>query len=268
MRKVGIVGLGAIGKVLCRALDEGQVAMELVAVAEVDREKASAFLRTLKRPPAMVGLDELIERSDLVIEAAGQEALREIAPKALGKGKDLMVLSVGGLLGQEAWFRLAEEKGCRIFVPSGAIAGLDGVKAACQGSVRSVTLVTRKPPQSLAGAPFVLERGIDLSALQEETVLFEGSAREACAAFPVNVNVAAALSLAGIGPEKTRVKIVAVPGSQRNVHQIEVEGEFGRLTVEVENVPSEANPRTSKLAAFSAIATLQGIVSAISVGTA
>lgn len=267
MRKVGIVGLGAIGKVICRALDEGQVAMELVAVAELDREKASAFVRTLKRPPAMVGLDELVERSDLVIEAAGQEALREIAPKALGKGKDLMVLSVGGLLGQEAWFRLAEEKGCHIYVPSGAIAGLDGVKAACQGSVRSVTLVTRKPPQALAEAPFVLERGINLSALQEETVLFEGSAREACAAFPVNVNVAAALSLAGIGPEKTRVKIVAVPGSQRNVHQIEVEGEFGRLTVEVENVPSEANPRTSKLAYLSAIATLQGIVSAMSVGT-
>ena len=267
MRKVGIVGLGAIGKVICQALDEGQVTMELVAVAEVDLQKASTFVRTLRRPPAILDLDELIERSDLVIEAAGQEALREIAPKALGKGKDLMVLSVGGLLGQEVWFRLAEEKGCRIYVPSGAIAGLDGVKAACQGSVRSITLVTRKPPQALARAPFVLERGIDLNTLKEETVLFEGSAREACAAFPVNVNVAAALSLAGIGPEKTRVKVVAVPGSRRNVHQIEVEGEFGQLKVEVENVPSEANPQTSKLAYFSAIATLQGIVRAMKVGT-
>lgn len=267
MWKVGVVGLGAIGQAICQALDEGKVAMKLVAVAELDWEKAFTFVRTLQRSPAILDLDELIERSDLVIEAAGLEVLREIAPKALGKGKDLMVLSVGGLLGQEAWFRLAEVKGCRILVPSGAIAGLDGVKAACQGSVRSVTLVTRKPPRALAGAPFVVERGIDLTTLTEETVLFEGSAREACVAFPANVNIAAALSLAGIGPDKTWVKIVAVPGSQGNVHQIEVEGEFGRLKVEVENVPSEANPQTSKLAYFSAVATLKGISGTLGLGT-
>lgn len=178
-----------------------------------------------------------------------------------------MVLSVGGLLGRASWFQLAEEKGCHIYIPSGAIAGLDGVRAACQGAVRSVTLITRKPPHTLAGAPYVVERGIDLSTLQEETVLFEGSARDACAAFPANVNVAATLSLAGVGPERTRVKVVAVPGSQKNVHQIEVEGEFGKLTVEVENVPSDANPRSSKLAYLSAMGTLKGIVAGTKIGT-
>jgi aspartate dehydrogenase len=267
MRQVGIVGLGAIGQALGRAIDDGRIAMELVAVTELDAAKAVTFIRTLRRPPALVELDDLIERSDLVIEATSQEALQTIVPRTLARGRDLMVLSVGGLLGRASWFQLAEEKGCHIYIPSGAIAGIDGVRAACQGAVRSVTLITRKPPHTLAGAPYVVERGIDLSTLQEETVLFEGSARDACAAFPANVNVAATLSLAGVGPERTRVKVVAVPGSQKNVHQIEVEGEFGKLTVEIENVPSDANPRTSKLAYLSAMATLKGIVAGTKIGT-
>lgn len=267
MLKVGVVGLGAIGQAICRAIDDGKIAVQLVAVTELDLKKASAFTGTLRRPPDVVSLDELVERSDLVVEAASQEALQQVAPKTLEKGKDLLVLSVGGLLGREEWFRLAGEKSCRLHVPSGALAGLDGVKAACEGEVRSVTLVTRKPPQALAQAPYVLEHKLDLGSLQQETVLFEGSAREACAAFPANVNVAAALSLAGIGLERTRVKIVAVPGSQRNVHDVEVEGEFGLLRVHVESDPSELNPRTSKLAPLSAIATLRRIVSQTKVGT-
>jgi aspartate dehydrogenase len=266
-RKVGVVGLGAIGQALARAIDDGTIAMELVAASELDETKAVAFLNTLKRPPALVALEELIARSELVIEATTQAALQTIVPKTLARGKDLMVLSVGGLLGRAHWFQLAEEKGCHIYIPSGAIAGLDGVRAACQGAVGSVTLITRKPPQAFAGVAYVAERGIDLNALPEETVLFEGAARDACAAFPANVNVAATLSLAGIGAERTHVKIVAVPGSASNVHQIEVVGEFGKLAVEVENVPSEANPRTSKLAYLSAFATLQAIAAGTKVGT-
>ncbi len=266
-RKVGVVGLGAIGQALARAIDDGRIAMELVAASELDEAKGVAFLNTLKRPPTLVALEELIARSELVIEATTQAAVQTIVPKTLAQGKDLLVLSVGGLLGRAHWFQLAVEQGCHIFIPSGAIAGLDGVRAACQAAVDSVTLITRKPPQAFAGVSYVVERGIDLRALQAETVLFEGSARDACAAFPANVNVAATLSLAGIGAERTRVKIVAVPGSSINVHQIEVVGEFGTLTVEVENVPSEANPRTSKLAYLSAIATLEGIVAGTKVGT-
>jgi aspartate dehydrogenase len=165
-----------------------------------------AFLHTLKRPPALVALEELIARSELVIEATTQAALQMIVPKTLAQGKDLMVLSVGGLLGRAHWFQLAEEQGCHIYIPSGAVAGLDGVRAACQAAVDSVTLITRKPPQAFAGVSY-------------------------------------------------------------NVHQIEVRGEFGRFTVEVENVPSEANPRTSKLAYLSAFVTLERIAATTSIGT-
>jgi aspartate dehydrogenase len=163
------------------------------------------------------------------------------------------------------WTRLAEKHGCRILVPAGAIAGLDGVKAAREGAITSVTMETRKPPRGLAGAPYIEERHIDLDAIREETLIFEGPATEAVKAFPANVNVVAALSLAGIGPERTRIKLFATPGQQRNQHRITVEGEFGRLVIEVENVPS-ANPRTGVLSYLSAIAMLRELGAPLRVG--
>ena len=152
-------------------------------------------------------------------------------------------------------FAILEQDEFDLFA-SGAIAGLDGVRGAVVGRVDSVTLTTRKPPKGLAGAPYVVERGIDLDALTEETVIFEGTAREACKGFPTNVNVSAALSLAGVGPDRTRVRIIAVPGGRFNQHRIEVRGEFGRLAVEIENVPSATNPRTGLLSIYSSIAFL------------
>jgi aspartate dehydrogenase len=176
------------------------------------------------------------------------------------------VLSVGGLVGVlDEWAALAEKHGGRILVPSGAIAGLDGVKGAREAAITSVTMETRKPPRGLAGAPWIEEQGIDLDAIREETLIFEGPAGEAVRAFPANVNVVAALSLAGIGPERTRIKIYAVPGQRHNQHRIAVEGEFGRLTIEVENVPSE-NPRTGKLSYLSAIAMLRELGSPTRIG--
>jgi aspartate dehydrogenase len=163
---------------------------------------------------------------------------------------------VGGLLGHEEWFREAETRGCNILITSGAIAGLDGVRGAAVGRVESVTLTTRKPLGGLAGAPYVVENKIDLEALEEETLIFQGTAREACRAFPSNVNVSAALSLAGIGPDRTHVRVIAVPGGVFNQHRIEVAGEFGRLAVEIENVPSATNPRTGLLSIYSSIAML------------
>jgi aspartate dehydrogenase len=141
-------------------------------------------------------------------------------------------------------------------VASGAIAGLDGVRGAVVGQVDSVTLTTRKPPKGLAGAPYLVDHGIDLDSLTKDTVVFDGTAREACRGFPTNVNVSAALSLAGVGPDRTRVQIIAVPGGTFNQHRIEVRGEFGRLTVEIENVPSATNPRTGLLSIYSSIACL------------
>jgi aspartate dehydrogenase len=215
---------------------------------------------------APLPLEALIERSDVIVEAATQAALRQFGPAVLGAGKHLMVLSVGALVGVlDDWARLAEKHGCRILIPSGAIAGLDAIKGAREGAISAVTMETRKPPRGLAGAPGIIEQRIDLDAIREPTVVFEGPATEAVRAFPANVNVVAAVSLAGIGPERTRIRIWADPAAERNRHRVTVEGEFGRLTVEIENVPS-ANPRTGKLSYLSAIAMLRELGAAVRVG--
>src|SRR5262245_58887782 len=140
MKQVGIVGLGAIGKPLCRALDAGIGGLALAAATARDRAKGEAFLKTLTRPKPFLALDELIAASDLVVEASTQGHLEEIAPKTLAAGKDLVVLSCGALLRHKEWVDLAEANRCRIHVPSGAICGLDGVKGARAGAVTNVTL--------------------------------------------------------------------------------------------------------------------------------
>jgi aspartate dehydrogenase len=264
--RVGVVGLGAIGRAVCRALGDGLPGLELAAATARDRERGERFLKSLTRPAPWLSLDELVEASDLVVEASTQAHLQEIAPKALGAGRDLVVLSCGALLGRQDWVDLATRRGCRIFVPSAAIAGLDGVKGARIGAITSVTMETRKPPRGLAGAPWIEQHHIDLDAITDETLVFEGSAAEACRAFPANVNVVAALSLAGIGPEKTRIKVYAAPAQTMNHHRITVEGEFGRLRIEVENIPSE-NPRTGRLSYLSTIALLRDLGATLRVGT-
>ena len=204
----------------------------------------------------MLDVQGLVRASGLVVEAATGKALEEIVPACLRHGKDVFVLSVGGLLDHDEWFREAQARGCGILIATGAIAGLDGVRGATVGRVDSVTLTTRKPPGGLAGVPYLVEGGMSLDGLTEETLVFEGTAREACRGFPMNVNVSAALSLASVGPDRTRVRIIAVPGGRFNEQRIEVRGEFGRLTIEVENVPSATNPRTGLLSIYSSIAFL------------
>ncbi len=265
-RAVGIIGLGVIGRQLCGALDAGIRGLHLAGAVARDRRRAESFLGTLASKPPFLSLDDLIAGSDLLVEASTQAHLTEFASKVLGAGRDLVVLSCGALLGRSDWVALAESTGARIYVPSAAIAGLDGVKGARVGAVASVTMETRKPPRGLAGAPWIEQQRIDLDALTAETLIFEGPATEACRAFPANVNVLAALSLAGIGPELTRTRIFAVPGLTMNRHRIQVVGEFGRLTVEVENVPSE-NPRTGKLAYLSTIAFLRELGATLRVGS-
>jgi len=258
MLKIGIVGMGVIGRRVAEAVSRTIPGITLVGVSARRPETAAGF--------PVLPLDALIERSDLIVEAATQAALREFGPAVLGAGKHLMVLSVGALVGVlDEWARLAEKHGCRILVPSGAIAGLDGVKGAREGAITAVTMETRKPPRGLAGAPYIEQRRIDLDAITAETLIFEGPATEAVRAFPANVNVVAALSLAGIGPERTRIKLYAVPGQARNQHRITVDGEFGTLRIEVENVPSE-NPRTGRLSYLSAIAMLRELGASVQVG--
>jgi aspartate dehydrogenase len=263
---VGVVGLGVIGRAVCRALDDGIDGLAPTGAVSRDRVRGEAFLATLLSRPPWVPLDRLIGASDLLVEATTQAHLAEWAPQALAAGKHLLVLSCGALLGRDDWVKLAHERGARILVPSGAIGGLDVVKAARVGRIASVTMETRKPPAGLAGAPYIQALGIDLGAISEPTLIFEGPATEAVRGFPANVNVVAALSLAGVGPELTTIRLYAVPGLARNTHRITVEGDAGRVTVEVENIPSE-NPRTGRLSYLSAIAMLRDLHATLRVGT-
>jgi aspartate dehydrogenase len=269
MLKIGILGVGAIGRTIATALDRKQVDAQLVALADQDRAAAEAFSRELSNHPPVVSIEEMIARCDLAVEAASQAVLPEFVPKALAHGRDVLVMSVGGLLGREEWFRQANEKGCRIYVPSGAIAGLDGIKSASIGRIESAVLTSFKPVAALKGSKYVVDRNLPLESYREETVIFEGLAEEAARAFPATSNVAASLRLAvdPAEPVPVRVRVVAVPGGNENIHEIRVRGEFGKLTVKVENVPSKSNPRTSQLAAFSAIATLKNLTRSLRVGT-
>ncbi len=263
---VGVVGLGAIGRRVCEALDAGLPGLRLAGVTARTRERAEPVLKCLRTPVPLLSLDELIAAAEVVVEASTQAHLQEIAPKALGAGRDLVVLSCGALLGRADWVALAEQHGCRILVPSGAIGGLDAVKGGAVGPVASVTMESRKAPAGWAGAPWIVQQKIDLDAIREETLIFEGPATAACPAFPANVNVLAALSLAGIGPDRTTTRIYAVPGLTRNTHRISVEGEFGSFRLEVCNVPSE-NPRTGRLSYLSTIALLRDLGATLRVGT-
>ncbi len=268
VRSIGIAGCGAIGRKVATELDAGAVSgARLAALTSRDLDKARAFASTLQTPPPVVSLNDMAPMIDLVVEAAPAGALHEIATATLSAGKDLMVLSCGALLDRADLFDLAERTGATIFVPSGAIAGLDGVASAAAGQVDSITMVTRKPPEGLRGAPGIEASGVNLDTVDEPTLVFDGPVIEACRLFPANVNVSAALSLAGIGPHGTSISIYADPTVSRNTHEILAEGEFGRLTIKIENVPSASNPKTGVLTALSALATLRRITSHVQIGT-
>jgi aspartate dehydrogenase len=264
---VAVGGLGAIGLVVARALDDGIHGLQLVAVSARDRDKAARNLEDFRRPVPVVSLAELAAQAEVVVECAPAAVFAEIAEPAVAAGRLLVTVSCGALLERMDLIERARGTGARIVIPSGALLGLDAVRAAAEGTVRSVRMVTRKPPKSLAGAPYLDEHGIDLDHLAEARKIFEGSAREGARGFPANVNVAAALSLAGIGPDETRLEIWADPALARNTHRIVVEAEAAHFEMQIESVPSEENPRTGKLTPLSVIATLRGLTAPLKVGT-
>jgi aspartate dehydrogenase len=190
-----------------------------------------------------------------------------VAEPAIEAGRIFVPSSVGALLTRMHLVDRARATGARIVVPTGALLGLDAVRACAEGEVSTVTIETRKAPRGLVGAPYLAVHAIDVLAITTPTVIFEGNALDAAAGFPANVNVAAALALAGIGPERTTVRIWCDPGVDRNIHTIRVEAEAARLTMTVENVPSEANPRTGRLTPLSVLACLRGLVSTLKVGS-
>ena len=270
MLKIGVIGCGTIGTELCKAIDKKVINARLEAIYDRSTENCERLQRSLINKPEIMHPEELISGSDIVVECASISAVREFGASVLEKGKDLMVLSVGALADEnllEELMREATSNNCRIYIPSGAITGIDGMKSAHIAHIKKVVLTTTKNPNGLRGAPYVLKNHIDLLSFHEKTLLFEGSAKEAIEAFPANVNVAVSLSLAGIGTKDTRVRVFVDPNAIRNIHEIYVEGVFGNFTCRIENVPSPDNPGTSYLAALSAIATLKKITEPLQIGT-
>lgn len=270
MLKIGIIGCGAIGSSLARAISQQFFEYaELVSLYDINTAKAYNLSSSLaKKKIVALTLENLINDVDLVIEASCLAAAYEIALKAISLQRDVMVMSVGGILDKfDELKALAEEKNTRLYLPSGAICGIDALKAAALGKIVRVTLVTKKPPRAFIGIKYILKQKISLEQIKQETVLFVGTASDAVRFFPQNINVAATLSLAGVGALETKVKIIAVPGLEKNIHEIEIEGDCGKIFTRTENVIHPDNPKTSYLAVLSAIAALKEILMPVKIGT-
>lgn len=265
--RVGLAGLGGVGLEVARRLIDGAVpGLALAAVSVHDADKARRNLPQIGDMIALRTYEALADDCDIVVECLPPEHFRAIALSAIDKGRIFMPLSVAQLLDNWDLVARAKDKGARILVPTGALIGLDAVRAAAEGNITSVTMITRKPPAGLDGAPHLVKNNISVKGLKAPLKVFDGTAREGARGFPANVNVAAALSLAGIGPDKTRLEIWADPALARNTHRIEVESEVARFSMSIEGVPS-ANPRTGKIVALSTLAALRGLVSELKVGT-
>ena len=264
--RVGVAGLGAIGRTVARALAQGMRGLELACVAARDHVKARAWLDQEGIACPIVKLEAMPSHADLLVECAPASALQDICLPMLSARKPVMVLSAGALLSYPDLIELAEHKCGQIIIPTGALIGLDAVTAAAQGVIHSVRMVTRKPPAGLVGAPYLVENNISVEGLTEATRVFSGTARVAAAGFPANVNVVAALSFAGIGPDRTMIEIWADPAATRNCHSIEVDSDSARFSMTIENIPSE-NPRTGRITALSVLAALAKLHAPLRVGT-
>jgi len=270
----GLLGCGSIGRNIAQAIDRGEAGeTELTTVYDVVQQFAENLAGTLLKKPLVARSVSDVSKNpqvNLVIEAANQMVVREHTPEVLRNRKNLLIMSVGAFSDKELLLQvttLAKQNGVRVYIPSGAIGGLDAVKAAAAAGLDEVSITTTKPPQGLKEAPYVTRKKINLEGLKEPIVIYDGTAAEAAPLFPANVNVALALSLAGLGPVKTKARVIADPNTTKNTHEICARGAFGTLTVKIENVPSPTNPKTSWLAALSAIRKIREITETVSLGT-
>jgi aspartate dehydrogenase len=265
--KVGVAGFGTIGAAVGRRLNAGLEGMMLAGVTSGRREKARAALVAMGSAAPVLSPDELAAECDLIVECAPTEAFMTIAKPAMEAGRQMVTVSAAALIENMHIVELARERGGRIILATGALLGLDAVRAAAKGEIRSVTMITRKPSRSLRGAPYLDQIGIDVMSLTEPTLLFNGSAREGARGFPANVNVAAALALAGIGPDRTRLEIWADPSLVRNTHTITVDADSAAFEMTIQNVPSPEKPGTGRITAYSMIAALESLTSPLRVGS-
>ncbi|ARP88123.1 aspartate dehydrogenase [Bordetella genomosp. 9] len=264
--RIGIAGFGAIGQSVAKSLDAGAVpgvALSAIAVRDLARRPDFAWRGDAPVFTTLAGLEPLC---DVVIECAPASVFEEAVAPALKAGKKAVVLSSGALLSHPQLIELARAHGGQILVPSGAILGLDALTAAAEGTIHSVTMITRKPVRGLLGAPYLTENNIDISSITEPTLIFRGSPREAAVGFPANLNVAVSVSLAGIGPDRTTLEIWADPRLERNVHRVEVDADSASFSMEIQNIPSE-NPKTGRITAQSVLAALRKLNGPLRVGT-
>jgi aspartate dehydrogenase len=267
VQRVAIAGFGAIGKVVAEAIDRGIDGLALAAVSARDTARAEQAMAGFAHPVPVLPLARLWEEADIVVECAPAALLRDIAEPVLAAGRTVVVLSCGALLDNFDLVELARRQGGRILVPTGALLGLDAVQAAALGEIARVHMITRKPPNGLDGAPYLVEHGIRVAGIDQALRVFTGSAREAARGFPANVNVAAALAMAGIGPDRTTIEIWADPAIDRNLHRIEVAADAAHFSMQIENVPSEDNPKTGRLTPLSVIALLRKLSGPLAIGT-
>ncbi len=252
-KKVGVIGCGAIGSVIIEHLAKGKIEhLRIDSAYDIDADRLTALANRFSFKSAG-GIEEIVNRVDLVVECAHVSVVRAVLESCIKEGKDLLVLSVGGLLDCQDLFPKAEKKGIKVLVPSGAVSGIDAVKAASVGKIKRITLTTYKPPRGLEGVDYISKKGINLSTISEDTEVFYGTVKEAVKNFPKNINVAATISLAAGSTKNMFVRIVASPLLATNVHELKVEGEHGTIITRTENVPSPQNPRTSFMAVLSAL---------------
>jgi aspartate dehydrogenase len=266
--KICVIGCGAIGAAIARAVDD-MPEIDTTYLTDRSQECATRLQEKTKKVQYIPDIVPILSEIRLVVEAASQDAARYYVPLALSAGVDVLVMSVGIFKDEQFQtdvFRLAKRKSAKIFLPSGAIGGIDALSAASIEEVEEVTLTTTKPPSAFGPSEYLESRGIVASDLRVRTELFFGSAREAVKHFPQNINVAATISLAGIGFEKTRIRIVCDPQVKTNEHNLKAKGRFGELDVVTRNVPSPRNPKTSYLAALSAISAIRKIAGSLWVG--
>lgn len=264
---VGIAGFGTIGKVVGKAIDEGMEGLVLKAVSSGNAEKARDNLLGFKQPVAIVPSADLAKLVDIVVECAPTAAFMDIAVPTLELGKTLVTVSGAAILQHPEIVDIARNHGGHIVLATGALLGLDAVRAAALGTIHSVTMVTRKPPTSLIKAKYIVENNISLDGLTQPLQVFKGNAREGAEKFPSNVNVAAALGLAGIGAEHTQLEIWADPTKTRNTHNIKVDADSASFELTIENVPTLENPGTGKITALSVIAALNSLSAPLRVGS-
>jgi aspartate dehydrogenase len=264
--RIGIIGAGTIGSEIAKAVCSGEISGKIGGVYDIEWKKADKLAKNIGGIDPSKDFKSLLKNSDIIVEAASQDAVRKHIPAAIDAGKDVLIMSVGALMDKKLRdniYNLTVKNNTKVYLPTGAVCGIDAIMAAKQGKVKKITLTTTKPPDSLEGVKYLKDKNIDIKKIKRKKVVYEGSAQEAARLFPKNINVAAIVSISSGSPVK--VRIICDPKTRTNNHEIEVFGDFGRITTKTQNKPSKNNPKTSQLAILSAISTLKNINSNVKI---